>query len=70
MYYKATNSKNLKIGNVVRHERGWIGKVRAVEYLVSEPNIDECEVDWWGKEAKLAASRTTIGYLTVVENVT
>ncbi len=59
---KTNNSKNLQVGDVVKHDRGWVGRVKAVEYN----DADECEVDWWGKEAKTSCSRTSIKYLTLL----
>jgi hypothetical protein len=63
---KPNNSKGLEVGDIVQHERGYIGRVRAVEYN----DADECEVDWWGKEAGTPASRISIIYLTLITNVT
>ena len=30
---KINNSKNLQVGNIVKHQRGWTGRVTAVEYI-------------------------------------
>jgi hypothetical protein len=62
---KFNNSKDLKVGDIVEHERGYMGRVKEVEYNTA----DECEVEWWGSAAGRAASRTSIKYLTLVTNV-
>ena len=62
---KSNNSKGLIVGDIVEHERGYMGRVKEVEYN----DADECEVEWWGRAAGTAASRTSIKYLTLVTNV-
>tara|TARA_R110000868_G_scaffold12456_5_gene59509 strand:+ start:84 stop:278 length:195 start_codon:yes stop_codon:yes gene_type:complete len=62
---KKNNSKGLKVGDIVEHDCGDMGRVREVEYN----DADECEVDWWGKAARLRLPRTSIIYLTLVTNV-
>ena len=59
---KKNNSKGLEVGDIVQHERGYVGRVREIEYN----DADECEVDWWGNAAGMAASRTSIIYLTLI----
>ena len=78
------NSKNLQIGDIVAHERGWVGKVRDVNYT-AEPTYyvklgysedeafdvcDEVEVNWFGKESLTASARTSVKYLTKIEDET
>ncbi len=48
-----------KVGNAVLHERGWYGKVIEKDYN----DQSEVEIEWYGREAKTAASRTSITYL-------
>jgi hypothetical protein len=78
------NSKNLQIGDMVSHERGGLGKVRDVNYT-TDPSYyvklgysedeayeicDEVEVEWFGKEATMRAARTSVKYLTKIEDET
>jgi len=59
---KQNNTKDLKVGDIVQHNRGWIGRIREVEYN----ELDECEIEWWGKEANTVTPRTSIEYLTLI----
>lgn len=56
----------IKVGSIVLHERGWIGKVREEKYN----DLPEVEVDWFGKEAETAASRTSLIYIKKIEFTT
>ena len=77
---KTNNSKDLQIGNIVRHERGWVGRVTAVEYVDPKNghtmndgdrawnSSDEVMVDWFAPDAGLAAPRTSSIYLTKISD--
>lgn len=62
---KSNNSKGLIVGDLVQHERGWVGRVREIEYN----DADEVEVDWYGKEKNLCASRTSIIYINRIPEI-
>lgn len=77
------NSKNLQIGDIVKHERGYTGRVADVNYC--DPNYyintfgyaasqayeicDEVEVEWWGEANGRAAKRTSVKFLTLLTQV-
>lgn len=76
---KINNSKNLQVGNIVRHERGWVGRVIAVEQIPVENgdkfittdgrqyhSSDEVEVDWFAADSGMVAPRTSSIYLTKI----
>lgn len=71
---KQNNSKNLQIGDRVRHEHGYTGTVTNVEYTTHHVDLwttdgrhysssDEVEVDW---DSIQAAPRTSQIYLTKI----
>lgn len=75
------NSKNLKIGDLVEHERGYVGRVVDANYCdpkhymevlgYSETEAreicDNVEVKWFGSANGLAAPRTSVKYLTKIQ---
>ena len=78
---KINNSKNFRVGDNVRHERGYTGTVREVEYTSTHSSncveqyttdgrrylsCDEVEVDWNPPHDKLVTSRTSAIYLTKI----
>lgn len=61
---KINNTKGFEVGDIVRHERGWIGRVQEIEYC--EEN--EVRVEWWGREANTVTPRTSIKFLSHIMN--
>jgi hypothetical protein len=55
----AIGEEEIKVGNTVIHERGWIGKVREEKYN----DAPEVQVDWFGVQENITASRTSLIYL-------
>lgn len=76
------NSKNFQVGDKVAHERGGLGKVRDVNYT-KDPSYyvklgysedeayeicDEVEVNWFGVEQLTRTARTSVKFLTKIED--
>lgn len=60
------SEREIKVGDSVLHERGWIGKVRTEKYS----DAPEVEVDWFGAEKEIATSRTSLIYIKKIELTT
>ena len=80
IFWRKSRRPNLKIGDIVEHERGYTGRVSDVNYC--DPNYyvqtlrygsaeayeicDEVEVEWWGEANGKASPRTSVKFLKLL----